>query len=110
MKWVQQMDWYTRDAFTPGTEYVDADGAQCLQFAGLLPSRAALRLPGITEDLLATSDDSEPVLIFVLVQDDVRLTFYSHTRADADLGYSFVSLADGIPDPALWAFAAKPKV
>ena len=86
------MDWYTREEFRGGAEYVDADGELCLQYAGTIPAGAAVHFPGITERLLATTDPTEPVLIFMLERDSGRLTFYSHTRADADVGYSFISL------------------
>jgi hypothetical protein len=99
------MDWYSRNEFILGTEYVDADGEMCLRYAGVVPAGVAIQLPSITIGPLSKCDPCEPVLIFMLIQDGARVTFHSHTKADADIGYSFISLADGIPDPKCWAFA-----
>lgn len=35
--------------------------------------------------------------MFLVTDDHGPVRFYSHTRTDADIGYCFVPLADGIP-------------
>jgi hypothetical protein len=89
------MDWYSSNAFTLGESYTDADGAHRLQFAGALTARLSRRLPGVSDQPVEVDDESERVLVFS-VDDPVGPTsFYVHTKADADLGYSFISLRAG---------------
>ena len=47
------------------------------------------------EHTIEATDDTELVLIFLVVTEDhAPVTFYTHTKADADNGYGFISLAD----------------
>ena len=96
------VDWYTQAEFVRGEEYVDADGELCLVYAGILPVAAVRGLPGITDDVSVTNDESEPVLVFVVKQNSARVRFYCHTKADADLGYSFIPLDDAPRHSSPW--------
>lgn len=88
-------DWYRPEAFEPGEIYIDAEGELALQFAGTVTARAARGLIANAEQTIEASDDLEPVLIFLVMTDDRdAITFYTHTKADADRGYGFISLAD----------------
>jgi hypothetical protein len=86
------VNWYSSEQFKPGRAYVDADGKFCLEYAGSMTASAARRLPGVAEQLIESDDEAERVLLFIVT--DGQTTFHTHTRADADLGYSFISLSD----------------
>ncbi|HEY0519883.1 MAG TPA: hypothetical protein VGC84_10365 [Ilumatobacteraceae bacterium] len=87
------IDWYSGSSFEPGEIYIDADGEHFLVFAGSMTASAARRLWGIADDLLVVDSPAEPVLVFVR-RDDASGGFYSHTKADADIGYCFVAIRD----------------
>jgi hypothetical protein len=88
-------DWYYPQAFQLGETYVDADGELILEFAGILSAKAARAALGIAADIVDTDDDSEPVLVFLIVtKDEHAVAMYTHTRRDADSGYGFFEVAD----------------
>ena len=91
------MDWYSSDELEPGKLYVDADSQFCLEYVGSLTARAAVRLPGVCEQVVETSDEFEQVLVFVVRGSHGLIRFYSHTKADADAGYWFISYTEGVP-------------
>ena len=67
-----------------------------LEYAGVLTANAARGLVDHPE-FIETDDPTEAVHIFLLVTNDDHTTpLYTHTKADADNGYSFVSLSDRI--------------
>ena len=88
-------DWYHPENFEPGQIYVDAEGELRLEFAGTLTAKAARRLVDDDHTIVA-GDDNEPVLLFLVVNDieGDDVTFYAHSKLDADRGYGFVSLSD----------------
>ena len=88
-------DWYRPEGFECGELYVDAEGELTLQFAGTLTAKAARGLITNSDYTIEAADDSEPVLVFLVVSgDDESVAFYTHTKADADRGYGFISIAD----------------
>ncbi len=88
-------DWYRPERFEFGELYVDAEGELTLQFAGTLTAKAARGLSANSDYTIEAADDSEPVLVFLVVSaDDESVAFYTHTKTDADRGYGFISIAD----------------
>ena len=88
-------DWYRPEGFEFGEFYVDAEGELTLQFAGTLTAKAARGLITNSDCTIEAADDSEPVLVFLIVSaDDESVAFYTHTKTDADRGYGFISIAD----------------
>ena len=88
-------DWYSPEGFEFGEMYVDSEGELTLEYAGSVTARAAQGLITASADTIETSHDTELVLVFLVVDDDDdAVTFYTHTKADADRGYGFISLAD----------------
>ncbi len=88
-------DWYRPEAFEPGEIYLDADGSLTLEYAGAVTAKAARALTTEAEHTIEATDDTELVLIFLIVTEDhAAAMFYTHTKADADSGYGFISLAD----------------
>jgi hypothetical protein len=99
------VNWYSSEQFKPGQAYVDADGRFCLEYAGSMTASAARGLPGVPEQLVDSDEESERVLVFIVTHG--QTTFYTHTKRDADLGYSFISLADRL---GLTAVEAAPQL
>jgi hypothetical protein len=88
-------DWYRPESFEPGEIYVDADGELTLEYAGIVTAKAARGLLAEDDQSIEVSDDTEPVMVFLVVtEDEGAVTYYTHTKADADRGYAFMSLAD----------------
>ncbi|MEP7046912.1 MAG: hypothetical protein ABI949_09545 [Ilumatobacteraceae bacterium] len=96
-------NWYSRHRFVPGDVYVDADGLHALQYVGIVSARSALRLMADEEHQIDCDHDSESVVLFRVFDDkvDTAVTFYTHTRSDADRGYAFVVLADMVDNGAI---------
>jgi hypothetical protein len=92
-------DWYGRDRFTPGDSYTDADGLFVLQYLGIVSALVARQLLGDQEYEIDPAFDTEPVMLFRVVEDDAELTtkvhppskYYTHTKSDADNGYHFIA-------------------
>lgn len=91
------VDWYSSEEFEPGKVYADADGQFCLEFAGATIAKAARRLPGVCDQTVETGDEFEQVLVFIVRGSQGPIRFYSHTKADADVGYWFVSYIEVVP-------------
>jgi hypothetical protein len=79
----------------PGDRYLDADGRYVLRYAGAVPAAYARALPGVVENFIEATSESEPVLLFEVVSPEGTPPYYTHTRSDADRGYGFVKLVNG---------------
>jgi hypothetical protein len=92
-------DWYGRDCYKPGECYVDADGLFVLRYLGIVSAPVARQLVGDREHQVETASETEQVMVFRIVEDnaDLAVSFYTHTKSDADRGYSFIAIADLLP-------------
>ena len=91
------VDWYSSEKFELGKEYADADGKFCLEFAGATTAKAARQLPGVRDQTIETGDQFEQVLVFIVRGSRGLISFYCHTKADADVGYWFISYVEAVP-------------
>ena len=91
------VDWYSSEEFELGKTYADADGKFCLEFAGATIAKAARQLPGVRDQTIETGDEFEQVLVFIVRGSQGPISFYSHTKADADVGYWFISYVEVVP-------------
>lgn len=91
------VDWYSSEEFELGKAYADADGKFCLEFAGATIAKAARQLPGVRDQTIEARDEFEQVLVFVVRGSRGPISFYCHTKADADVGYWFVSYVEAVP-------------
>ena len=88
------LDWYSSEAFELGNAYADADAKFCLEFAGVTIAKAARQLPGVRDQMIEARDEFEQVLVFIVRGSREPISFYCHTRADADVGYWFTSYVE----------------
>ena len=91
------LDWYSSEEFELGKAYVDADGKFCLEFVGATIAKAARRLPGVRDQMIEVDGEFEQVLVFVVRPCWGPISFYCHTKADADVGYWFTSYVEVVP-------------
>jgi hypothetical protein len=92
-------DWYSRDRYKPGECYVDSDGLFALRYLGIVSAPVARQLVGDREHQIDTASETEQVVVFRIVEDnaDSAVSFYTHTKSDADRGYSFIAITDLLP-------------